>query len=108
MIPFKPCAVFLVVQAAFLSALVGNGYGGAPDLKGNFALKGKRLHNTPIVNPPVQSAREGKELFRAPSSLVLGLVVGKEARAYPLAMIFGRTNEVINDTVGGQAVLVTY
>jgi hypothetical protein len=72
-----------------------------------FNLNGKRLKLEPIVNPPVKPAREAPAVL-SPSGLVLGLHIGTEARAYPLAMIFGRPNEVVNDTVGGQHVLVTF
>jgi hypothetical protein len=38
--------------------------------------------------------------------LVLGLVIGKEARAYPLSIL--SWHELVNDTVGGEAILVSW
>ena len=44
--------------------------------------------------------------FLAPESLVLGLSIGGEAKAYPTAMMW--FHHVANDTIGGQSVAVTY
>lgn len=40
--------------------------------------------------------------------LVLGVVVGGEARAYPVNMMNGPRREIINDRVGGQAIAATW
>jgi hypothetical protein len=42
----------------------------------------------------------------ADEELVIGLTIGKESRAYPVALL--SLHEVVNDTVGGQPVLVTW
>jgi hypothetical protein len=42
----------------------------------------------------------------ADEELVIGLTIGEESRAYPVALL--SLHEVVNDTVGGQPVLVTW
>jgi hypothetical protein len=42
------------------------------------------------------------------SDLVIGIAIGKEARAYPLNPMWGPVNEVLNDTLGGVPVSVTW
>ena len=44
----------------------------------------------------------------AESDLVLGLVVGKQARAYPINMLTGPQREIINDELGGRAIAATW
>jgi hypothetical protein len=39
---------------------------------------------------------------------VLGVVVGKEARAYPINMLTNPTREIINDKLGGRAIAATW
>ncbi|NQT51481.1 DUF3179 domain-containing protein [bacterium] len=40
--------------------------------------------------------------------LVLGVVVGGHARAYPINMLTGPRREIINDSLGGRAVAATW
>ena len=40
--------------------------------------------------------------------LVLGVVVGGEARAYPVNLMWEPQNEALNDTLGGEAIAVTW
>jgi hypothetical protein len=42
------------------------------------------------------------------SDLVIGVAIGKEARAYPLNPMWGPVNEVLNDTLAGVPVSVTW
>ncbi len=42
------------------------------------------------------------------AELVLGVVVKGEARAYPINMLTGPSREIINDTLGGQAIAATW
>ena len=61
----------------------------------------------PIIDAPTVSAEEaGKKLGEA--ELVLGVVVGKEARAYPINMLTGPSREIINDMLGGRAIAATW
>ena len=61
----------------------------------------------PIVDAPVVPAAEA---FRFVSSgeLVLGVVAGGEARAYPINQLTGPAREIINDTLGGTAIAATW
>ena len=61
----------------------------------------------PIIDAPTLSAKEAdKKLGEA--ELVLGVVVGEEARAYPINMLTGPSREIINDTLGGRAIAATW
>jgi hypothetical protein len=42
------------------------------------------------------------------NELVLGIVVDKAARAYPINMLTGPRREIINDTLGGRAIAATW
>ncbi len=50
--------------------------------------------------------REGRGKFLLDGDRVVGVVVSGDARAYPLRLL--RWHEVVNDTVGGVPVVVTY
>jgi hypothetical protein len=41
-------------------------------------------------------------------SFVIGVAVGKQARAYPLTMLSGLSNAVVNDELGGKLISVTW
>lgn len=49
---------------------------------------------------------EGRGKFLLPHDRVLGVALAGEARAYPLRLL--RWHEVVNDRIGGRAVLVSY
>jgi len=60
-----------------------------------------------IVDPAIVSAdRIGDRV--AANELVLGVVIGNEARAYPINMLTGPSREIVNDTLGGQAIAATW
>ncbi len=61
----------------------------------------------PIVNAPVLAAKRVRNEV-ADGELVLGVVVGREARAYPINMLTGPRREIINDTLGGQPIAATW
>jgi hypothetical protein len=50
--------------------------------------------------------REGRGKFLLPHDRILGVELAGESRAYPLRLL--RWHEVVNDRVGGRAVLVSY
>jgi len=68
----------------------------------------------PLIDPPTlkgdavldfnDSMRRGKYLVSG--DLVLGVVVGDEARAYPLSVL--QVHELVNDTLGDQPILVSF
>jgi len=57
-----------------------------------------------IDNPTFDTAAEANWL--QPDARVLGLTIGGEARAYPVAIL--NWHEIVNDVVGGQPVVVTF
>lgn len=57
-----------------------------------------------LTDPPVLAA--GEAGFLRDEDVVIGLVQGGQARAYPIKIL--NWHEVVNDRLGGQAVAVTY
>lgn len=60
-----------------------------------------------IRDPKVVAGDKAGPLVRD-DELVLGVTVGKEARAYPINMLTNPTREIINDTLGGQPITATW
>lgn len=56
---------------------------------------------------PVVSAEKARGKIND-AELVLGVVVGKEARAYPINMLTGPRREILNDKLGGKAIAATW
>jgi hypothetical protein len=76
----------------------------------SFAEGQKRyiVPQAPLVEAPIKPLAEVKDRL-APADLVLGVAVGEEARAYPINMLtFEPRRKVLNDTLGGQPVVVTW
>lgn len=61
----------------------------------------------PIKDPQVIAASKVKTQVRD-NELVLGVAIGKAARAYPINMLTGPAREIINDTLGGRAIAATW
>ena len=59
---------------------------------------------TKFLTKPVREAMGALN----PSELVLGVTVGKDSRAYPINMLTGPQREILNDTLGGQAIAATW
>jgi len=60
-----------------------------------------------ITRIPTISAKDAAGKI-GDSELVLGVVVGKEARAYPINMLTGPRREILNDKLGGKAIAATW
>jgi len=58
-----------------------------------------------VIDPPHVTAEQSDV---RPEELVLGIVIGGEARAYPLNMLSGPIREILNDTLAGEPVAVTW
>lgn len=58
-----------------------------------------------LTQPPAVPAEQG-DAFLEPSSLVLGVVVNGEAKAYPHNVMWW--HEIVNDVVGGEAIVASY
>ena len=61
----------------------------------------------PIVDAPLVTADDLTQPLAA-NDHVLGVVIGDEARAYPLNMLTGPQREIINDTLGGERIAATW
>jgi hypothetical protein len=64
----------------------------------------------PTTEFPVKAVHEARDAFK-PSEVVLGVVVGKESRAYPVNMMMGgdaNRYHVLNDKLGGRAIAATW
>jgi Protein of unknown function (DUF3179) len=53
-------------------------------------------------------AQAGREATLRDDDLVIGVVAGGEARAYPVNLMWEPVNEVLNDTLGGQPITATW
>jgi hypothetical protein len=57
-----------------------------------------------IDNPEVVPASAVDDLV--PEEQVIGVVIGEEARAYPIRILHG--HEIVNDDIGGRPIAVTW
>jgi hypothetical protein len=76
----------------------------------DFKPTGKGTKFPPTTEFPIKPVREAKDAFK-PSEVVLGVVVGKEARAYPVNMMMGgdaNRYHILNDKLGGKAIMPTW
>jgi len=60
-----------------------------------------------IVNPETMSASAADEFLRE-EELVIGVTIDGHSRAYPINMLTQPHREIFNDTLGGQAIVVTW
>ncbi len=61
----------------------------------------------PITEVKTLKAKDVKDEV-TDAELVLGVVVGGVARAYPINMLTRPTREIINDVLGGRAIAATW
>ena len=61
----------------------------------------------PITEPNIVAASESDSWVKD-GELILGVVVGEKARAYPINMLTNPSREIINDTLGGQPIAATW
>ena len=59
----------------------------------------------PVVDPPHVAAADSDV---RPEELVLGIEIAGEARAYPCNMLSGPIREILNDSLGGEPIAVTW
>jgi len=60
-----------------------------------------------IKDAPLGSILDAEPILKD-SDLVLGVRIGKEARAYPISMLCGPRREIINDALGGKKIASTW
>lgn len=62
----------------------------------------------PIKDPDIAKAAEADGKIVRDEELVLGVVVGDAARAYPINTLTGPQREIINDRLGGRSIAATW
>jgi hypothetical protein len=62
-----------------------------------------RAITDPTISKPAAAANKAGD-----SDLVIGLVIGGAARAYPINMLTGPQREIINDQLGGRSIAATW
>ena len=62
----------------------------------------------PITQAPFVDASQATDALVADNELVLGVVVGDRARAYPINQLTGPSREIINDRVQGKPITATW
>jgi hypothetical protein len=78
------------------------------------ALHGQEFKPRKVVPPfdaitePKVAPAAGAERWVQEHELVLGVVVGDEARAYPINQLTNPTREIINDTLGDRSIAATW
>ncbi len=109
-------AAWIVIQAALSS---GTRHGNAPPLAPDpsiVASQNKAIEKQeqktrrgydPIVRIPLVSAQAAGRTI-SDDDYVLGVELNGEARAYPLSMLAKPARHVLNDTLGGQSIAVTW
>lgn len=79
-----------------------------PDSDGTIDLKMITIlgrEGIPAILDPV-FARQGAESNMEPAERVIGVSINGESRAYPINLM--SRHEIVNDTVGGKAIAVTW
>jgi hypothetical protein len=61
----------------------------------------------PLTDFPTKNVGDAAKALN-PAELVLGVTVGDESRAYPINMLTGPQREILNDTLGGEAIAATW
>lgn len=61
----------------------------------------------PVTSVPIRPADEAQGGV-GPSETVLGIVLGGQARAYPINMLSDPAREILNDELGGRPIAVTW
>jgi len=97
-----PICVLLLVLAVFIS---GFQIDNAIVPRNEILSGGPPKDGIPaILNPRLISARDA--VFMKPDDEVIGVVVGGHARAYPINIL--NWHEVVNDTIEGDPIAVTF
>ena len=91
------------VTIADASARLTPGSNGTRDLK-IYTILGR--DGIPAILDPVFSNRAESIGQMTPSERVIGVSINGESRAYPLNLL--SRHEIVNDTVGGKAIAVTW
>jgi len=101
------------VQVEGKAKFIRNGQGTKPFDVTRHLIPLRQIHGggpprdaIPALNdPPNMSAEQAERLLNA-SDRVLGVVFGGQAKAYPVRIL--NWHELVNDTVGGRRILVSW
>ena len=97
-------ALIAAILSSYGSALTADAQSPAErDFKPRVLMKPIR----PIVDASFIPASEVEDQV-ADNELVLGVVIGGRARAYPINMLTGPRREIINDRLGDHAIAATW
>ena len=109
----------IIVLLSFGAFACGSGAGVAPSGSSATAAAGSCLipqsqlvnggpgrDGIPALNRPAAVPAAAGDRFLAPDALVLGVTIGAEARAYPHNILWW--HEIVNDELGGRAIVVSY
>ena len=102
----RPALAFWLLAATGACA-AGNGF----DLRGSLVpadeihAGGPPRDGIPALDDPA-FVRPGQADFLAPDDRILGVEIGGEARAYPIAIL--NWHEIVNDEIRGRPIVVTY
>lgn len=74
-------------------------------IDGDPVMRGLPKDAIPAIDKPV-FVPAGEAKFMVDGEPVIGVVMGRVARAYPTWLLNG--HEIVNDTIGGRAIAVTW
>ena len=77
------------------------------DLPSMWSYQPRGMENPPLVNIPVMTVDDARSEVRD-EDFVVGVELKGETRAYPLNMLSRPDHHVLNDTLGGQPIAVTW
>ena len=109
----------LAISIALFAAAIGYGIyvwsntGPPPSRHGQLEFRPAVVFNraqSAITDIPIKPVREiqDDDPELPPNTLVLGVTVNGESRAYPLNQLVGPTREIFNDELGGRAIMPTW
>ena len=95
------------LSVALLSVVWGGMGANAQPMAGDFRPQKVLDQLPPITEFPIKKVGDVDTELN-PSELVIGVLIGKESRAYPVNMLTGPRREILNDTLGGKAIAATW
>lgn len=98
----RPMVIWLILTAAVSAQL---SWVEQTTIDGDPVLRGLPKDAIPAIDEPV-FVSAGQSGFMQDQEPVIGVAIGAVARAYPAWLLNG--HEVVNDTIGGRAITVTW
>lgn len=101
---YRSCLLVLVTVGVAFAVRGVTCHGEAPDFNPRVVIK--RAFPA-ITDPATVSAKQANETLHD-AELVLGVIIGDKARAYPINMLTGPRREIINDKLGQTDLAATW